>query len=437
MRSSRFLIATVLVIASTITSAVPATDKDAFETISQERKLATCKHYFYETDIEMTSVDGLSCSSAQLNAIGAYLNSAYDQVVKTDVALSALTLSTTVCTSATSFRRTRGLLGDVRGNDDSHRELVLAASYLWKGGGKCRLCKPDNSDRLLREDQGEHEEQRELRDMYAVLDFNKDYNGNPIIQLYVRDEWIAQYGVTITVEQANGGYAPSKKARIFDTSRVSRTGDNDLGSPNIKCPAINGVQGTGNGKYGEPGQPGENCVPQGNVLIIQQKNIAEGDYNDNGGVIQFAFRSATRVGHVGLMDMDNGKSYLEVTKRSGKTYRINYTGLGDNSVQLIPVDDVVKTIKLVMTTGGGAVTEIGIFTPTKAEEALSPEARSYIRKKQPFTEYIPYLEFDLGYYLTRDVNEHFGRDQSSCLYGKWANIDVHIVAVPKQPSPAC
>ena len=84
----------------------------------------------------------------------------------------------------------------------------------------------------------------------------------------------------------------------------------------------------------------------------------------------------------------------------------------------------------------GAVTELGIFTPTTAKQALSDTARSYIRNKNPFAELIPYLEFDLSYYLTRHINSVFGANSTSCLYRKWVTIDVQMEAVPKLP-PAC
>ena len=43
------------------------------------------------------------------------------------------------------------------------------------------------------------------------------------------------------------------------------------------------------GVGGEPGQPGENCVPQGNVLIIQDGRTDKPSDNGFGGSIEFCF----------------------------------------------------------------------------------------------------------------------------------------------------
>lgn len=373
--------------------------------------------YYYTAEIELSSVKWLSCTSAQLAVIGAELSNAFDDVVDNESALSNLKLSTSVCSTATSGRRLGG----------TYR-------YVYKGRGSCRLCPLDNADRTLFVKDRAENNRLLLDDSYSVIDFNTDSYGDNVTQLYVRYEWRAQYGMQVKAKGAAGtGYTPNSKARIFDTSKENESGDNDLGSPNEKCP---GVKGTGQGKPGEPGQPGENCVPQGNVLIIQEKKWTIGDYNDAGGEITFTFESPTRVGHIGLMDMDKGKSWLELLTVDNVMKRIDFVGLGDNSVQQVHVDEDVRELKLVMK-AGGAVTEIGIFTPKTADEALSDKARSYIAESAPFEEYIPYLEYDLSYYLTRHINAEYLGDQNSCLYGKWVDVAVTLEAVSTKPESSC
>ena len=82
-----------------------------------------------------------------------------------------------------------------------------------------------------------------------------------------------------------GGFTPESKARIFDTSHPgsARDGDPDMGSPNTRCE----IPGPGRGVAGRPGKPGENCKPQGNVLIIQESDKPTPDNNQKGGVVCF------------------------------------------------------------------------------------------------------------------------------------------------------
>mmetsp|Transcript_25496 Transcript_25496/g.46032 ORF Transcript_25496/g.46032 Transcript_25496/m.46032 type:complete len:81 (-) Transcript_25496:194-436(-) len=70
--------------------------------------------------------------------------------------------------------------------------------------------------------------------------------------------------------QAKGG--ENTLPRIFDSGNPGgetryACGDSDLGTPNEKCSKN---PGPGRGIGGEPGSPGENCEPLGNVLIVQE-----------------------------------------------------------------------------------------------------------------------------------------------------------------------
>jgi hypothetical protein len=114
----------------------------------------------------------------------------------------------------------------------------------------------------------------------TAIDFSKAGDGTILTNdHYVRHEWLNKYRFSITVTPTAGsGYSPQGKARIFDTSKPGAndaTGDPDLGSPNVKCPG----GGVGIGAGGEPGHPGENCAPLGNILIIQESDKRWADDN--------------------------------------------------------------------------------------------------------------------------------------------------------------
>jgi hypothetical protein len=116
----------------------------------------------------------------------------------------------------------------------------------------------------------------------VTIGFEKDANGQ-----YVLDEWLP-YGMTLCAEGGIGSLP-----RIFDTSSpgTDKEGDLDLGAPNKACPG----RGPGQGVGGEPGQPGMNCSPKGNALIIQEPGKSIPDDNVNGGIItlDYPFPNAT------------------------------------------------------------------------------------------------------------------------------------------------
>jgi hypothetical protein len=417
-------------------------------------------NHYYETTITLESQDALSCTTAALTTIGKELDKAFDDVVDIDQALADIELDTLVCAAATKRRRSLRAERENEGRNLATQPATPKLKFNWSGGGKCNLCTPDNADKrrglvtMLAAAGEDHNEEdgiahhpRELREAYAVIDFNTDGKGNNFtarkgVQDVVYDEWHAQYGMKITVEartSASSLTAPGlggKKilglsnplaaaAMIFDSSNPLGYAKH-LGSPNKLCPG----GGPGRGAAGGPGMVGENCVDQGNVLTVQDPKRTVMDRD-----LVFTFESPTRVGHIGIMG-STGTSWLEVESYNGDAILLNFTGLGDNGVQIVHVDYVVERIKVVMTSPG-AVTEIGIFTPTTASQALSATARSFLQNKSPFAELIPYLEFDLSYYLTRHINEVFGTDTNSCLFDKWVTIDVKLESVEKKPSTKC
>jgi hypothetical protein len=388
-----------------------------------------CTNHFYTTDISMASEHSLSCNTTELQAIGMELDRAYDEVVNEDGALSELELQTSVCPVANNVQRNLQEAGK-GGATSPERELALKKKvFIWSGEGKCKLCPPDDSDRRMTvedhapdDEQDHHVTKRELREAYSVIDFNTLGDGTPMPfgQNYVKDEWLAKYGLQITIE-GNAGALSTNKARVYDsTNPIGHA--KYLGSPNQKC--LGG--GAGRGRAGVPGAVGENCIPQGIVLLAENPTES----------LVFTFASPTRIGHLALMNVYFGKHDLQLVTPQGKNVSVAFYGLGNNGVQLVHVDQVVKQIKIHMGSMG-AVTEVGIFTPTQASQALSPEARSYIQNKDALAEYIPYLEFDLSYYLTRRVNDIFGRITSSCLFHKWVNIEVQMDSVANLPRTTC
>jgi hypothetical protein len=175
---------------------------------------------------------------------------------------------------------------------------------------------------------------------------------------YVQNEWFDEYGISLS---ASGGLG--KIPRIFDTNKIGNQnfGDPDLGTPNEKC------GGPGRGKGGEPGQPGENCVPLGNVLIIQENNDDPSvpDDEQGGGTITMDFTTKVQyIYEIGIIDIEaSSDSYFTVVHGIGtrqETKKIDFVGLGDNAVQTIPVN-IAKVSKLTFNLDtSGAITHLAV-----------------------------------------------------------------------------
>ena len=115
-------------------------------------------------------------------------------------------------------------------------------------------------------------------------------------------------------------------------------GDPDLGTPNRECD----TPGPGVGVGGEPGMPGENCVPLGNVLIIQETDKEQPDDHAGGGFITFDFAQPVEYVHeIGMMDIEGDDSLIIVVyeDENGDEERITFTidGVGDNGVQTVEI----------------------------------------------------------------------------------------------------
>jgi hypothetical protein len=184
-------------------------------------------------------------------------------------------------------------------------------------------------------------------------------------------------GTVAAGDLPGGGTAPGTLFPDFTVSVVNNSGpqsliifdsanptgeDPDLGTPNQTCPG----GGPGVGIGGQVGQPGENCVPLGNLLIIAE-DIVDGNLNGlvddpdddlNGGTITFTWNSPTSPTRIILMDIDNESAAVSVSNNT-LLVTVDATDLGDNSAQTIDLTGYPATDKMVVRfSSSGAVAEI-------------------------------------------------------------------------------
>ena len=184
---------------------------------------------------------------------------------------------------------------------------------------------------------------------------------------YVKTEWQRLNGLTISATSPDG-YTPDGRPRLFDTSLPGD--DTDLGSPNAAC----SPPGPGIGVHGEPGRVGENCVSQGNVLIIQSSNKAAWDDAPVGGTFTFSFdEPADVVKSVGVMGIRRGETVLiSVTFADGTGDFVNFVGLGDNSVQEVALD-FEAVVKFTVRLGGeGAISSVDLCVNDPTNPIIAP-----------------------------------------------------------------
>lgn len=226
------------------------------------------------------------------------------------------------------------------------------------------------------------------------IDFDR-FSNNSLIDpgTYVSSEWRDSFGVTISAWASCGGFTPDGKARLFDSSAPGTDdGNSALGSPNRFC----SVGGPGTGAGGSPGMPGENCIAQGNILVIQESNKTAPDDNFAGGVLCFEFVIPTGIQSVGLMDIPEGRGdFLEVEVEGvDAPTRINFVGLGNNAVQDVPVNVIAARRLCVYLLGEGAMTELvicsnGIDSPSSVPSATPSASPSGTPSTRPTFSALP------------------------------------------------
>jgi hypothetical protein len=181
-----------------------------------------------------------------------------------------------------------------------------------------------------------------------TIDFDTDAHGNPLAAgTIVAEQWAA-WGVHVTTNDPT-----NHPAMIFDSSNP--TGDDpDLGTPNEDF----GGPGQGNG--GKSGQPGENSLSQGKILIISEDNDpSDPDDNSGGGTIIFTFDEPTPVDDVYIMDIEIEEAGSKISAWNavnGGTLlaQVYMQTPGDNSFQVVPVNaDGVRRLEIFFKSSGG------------------------------------------------------------------------------------
>lgn len=189
------------------------------------------------------------------------------------------------------------------------------------------------------------------------VNFNVDAYGNVVEPgTYPREEWLP-FGFELFAEGGVGTLP-----RIFDSTNPGtvQEGDPDLGAPNKACPG----GGPGHGVGGEPGKRGMNCERRGNVLIIQEPNNKPDIPDDNvdGGMItlDFPYPGGQYVKEIGLLDADYGARIIVgyETETGYKERELVAELLGDNSFQIVEIDQAnVTEIRVILVRSGG-ITDI-------------------------------------------------------------------------------
>jgi hypothetical protein len=130
-------------------------------------------------------------------------------------------------------------------------------------------------------------------------------------------------------------------------------------------------------------------VPQGNVLIVQEKTVETvPEASFDGGMILFSFQEEAQVIYeVVLLNIETSAT-INVVYDGGKRKDIDVTGLGRNSVQTVPINLERVSSVLVIQTGPGAVASIrGCFGPgTKPPSVPSTPAPSFEDTAPPTAE---------------------------------------------------
>lgn len=160
----------------------------------------------------------------------------------------------------------------------------------------------------------------------ARIDFNNAGGMTLTVGEDVSTVYQALYGMTISASPLGSAFSSVKDTPvIFDSSNPGKY--TALGTPNSQC----SPPGPGVGAGGAPGQPGQNCVAQGNILVIQDSSSPATCASANGGVLTFNFATPVGILDVGLLNVQTGQvAQVEVSCPAGQSYSEKVTGLGTN-----------------------------------------------------------------------------------------------------------
>lgn len=176
-----------------------------------------------------------------------------------------------------------------------------------------------------------------------------------------------------TLSVTNNGGGPNSLI-IFDSANPTG-GDPDLGTPNQT------FGGPGIGAGGEMGQPGENGVALGNLLIVAEDIIDVGgdgfvddpDDEAGGGVVRFDFTSPTNVLWVKIIDIDDGEgAQIRLYNGANLLGSVNAVDYGNNSAQTLDFSQYgPATAMEIDLWKSGAIGEIEYRVPTTSTESSS------------------------------------------------------------------
>ncbi|MEM9218254.1 MAG: Ig-like domain-containing protein [Cyanobacteria bacterium P01_F01_bin.150] len=187
-------------------------------------------------------------------------------------------------------------------------------------------------------------------ELSVVWNFETDSFGNSLSRGTVIDDELAAHGLTLSTPNHPYG------AMIFDSGEPTG-GDLDLGTPHRL------FGGPGKGAGGRPGEPGENRVALGNVLIISEDGDQQDpDDNAKGGTLRFSWDAPVQVSHVGILDIDKkevGGAIATYNTSGERLDRVTIANLGGNSVQTIDINQDEVSYLDVNLKRSGAVYEIG------------------------------------------------------------------------------
>ncbi len=178
----------------------------------------------------------------------------------------------------------------------------------------------------------------------------------------VSNQFLAMFGFTVT------GTGPNAGPAIFDSSNPTAL-DPDLGTPNGVIDGgpglVPGAPGVGFG----PNAGAMNTLPLGNVLILQNNEIAEPNDDEDGGTLTLTFTQGVKIVSFKIVDADEGSlgeaHGFDAPVGGNLTFTKVINGIGDNSVQTDVINQADFTTRRleIELIGSGALGELTFCLP--------------------------------------------------------------------------
>ncbi len=192
---------------------------------------------------------------------------------------------------------------------------------------------------------------------FMPLDFEKNGFGNTVASgVVVAEQW-ANLGIHFSTNDP-----VNHPIKTFDSAFPFAL-ELDLGTPNVD------FFGLGVGAGGGAGQPGENRVPQRNILVIADSPEADGNY-DGGGVIIVTFDSPRQLSAVELLDIEEAGGTVQAFDSPVGGSLLASAAIptrGDNGFVSVPlVSPGVRRLEITLVGEGGvvAIRSGQAFTPS-------------------------------------------------------------------------